>query len=94
MPHSLGKYIVTHRNQSVEVELEDMEVYNAASSPYLKRKLAAAVRDALRIKWVEYDDLEFARIGDSSVPSGCTCECRGCNDTGYHCRSKARECYI
>ncbi|RYF29031.1 MAG: hypothetical protein EOO17_03055 [Chloroflexi bacterium] len=97
MPYNLGIFAVTHKGRTVEVELEQMHVHNAtlgSGSKPLQNGIAAKVRDALGVRWVEYDNLDIQFLRDSETKSGCSCNCYYCVEMTQHCRKRSKDCYL
>lgn len=44
--------------------------------------------------WLDFDQLELIETEESAAqPTGCSCDCAGCDQQGYHCHKESRGCY-
>lgn len=97
VPYSLGLYRIEYHGEiHGNVDLEDMEVINANDgNTAIQTRIVMRVKEVLGIKrWVEFSELTLERLGESSTPSGCDCECYACDEMGRHCSRRGKGCYI
>lgn len=48
-----------------------------------------------KLNFIDFNDLVITETLESQQqPHGCSCECAGCDDQGWHCHKQAKGCYM
>jgi hypothetical protein len=88
--------------QPVTVELERTVLTAAVqkNNGIAQRAIVFMVRKACRPEHqknflvLRWKGLQLVEAGNETMPSGCGCECAGCDAGTYHCHKEDRGCYL